>query len=140
MAEIGVNLRDELGLRVPSTPEVTISAGDSVTFTAEQSADSVLFFSPETASILRPNPGARVEVAPGQSVTFAFASAGPGSYGAFLLAPNDPRPEAFDFGPPSNPPVLKILTRSRVGMGFGVIVNNPIGSREGPMAAPSLRD
>jgi hypothetical protein len=108
MANTDVVLRDEMGMRVPNIPKVTISSGDSVTFAVEEGADSALYFSPETASILSPTPGARVDLPSGHSLTYTFAAPAPSAYGVVTQAPEDPAPGSFDFGPPAEPPVLVI--------------------------------
>jgi hypothetical protein len=87
---------------------VPVTPGDTVTFTIEEDADSALYFGPETASILAPKPGARVNLASGKRLTYRFGTAAPGAYGVITQAPEDPAPESYDFGQPSDPPVLVI--------------------------------
>jgi len=123
MATLDVVLRDEMGLRVPSVSKVTVTAGAQVTFKAAGGADSALYFSPATVSILSPKPGARVNLAGGNSVTYTFSGAGPGSYGVVALAPQDPPPSRFDFGSPGNPPILVI--QAGRGMDFPGPGNQP---------------
>ena len=122
MAAIDVVLNDEMGLRVPSVPNVPITEGSEVTFTAGDGAASALYFSPATASILSPKPGARVDLAPGKAVAYAFASAGAGVYGVITQAPEVPPPGSFDFGAPSNPPVLVIQPGQGGDFGGPIIV------------------
>jgi plastocyanin len=98
MTATEVVLRDEMGLRVPSVSKVTVTKGGQVTFKAADGADSALYFSPATAAILSPKPGARVDLAAGKSVTYTFSSANAGSYGVIAEAPKDPAPTRFDFG------------------------------------------
>jgi hypothetical protein len=106
MSNTEVVLRDEMGLRVPSVPKVTIIASDKVTFTVEEGADTALYFSPETASILTPTPGSRVNLAFGEKLTYTFSAAGSGVYGVITQAPKDSAPNKYDFGKPEEPPVL----------------------------------
>jgi hypothetical protein len=108
MANTDVVLRDEMGLRIPSISQVTISVADTVTFSVEQGADSALYFSPKTAAILSPNPGARVDLTFGQKLTYTFVSVGNDAWGVITQAPQSAAPESFDFGSPSNPPVLTV--------------------------------
>jgi hypothetical protein len=117
MANTDVVLRDEMGLRVPSVPKVAAIPADSVTFTVEEGANSALYFSPETASILSPKPGTKVSVAFGQTLTYTFAAPTPGAYGVITQAPGDRAPERFDFGKPSDPPVLVIQPGQGVDFG-----------------------
>jgi len=123
MPNTEVILRDEMGLRVPSIPQVPIQTGAQITFTAAKGADSALYFSPATAAILSPKPGSRVDLASGKSATYTFSQAGPGVYGAITEAPQDPQPARFDFGSPSNPPVLVI--RPGKGTDFPGPINQP---------------
>ena len=108
MANTNVVIRDEMGLRIPSILKVAINAADTVTFRVEEGADSALYFAPETASILSPKPGVRVDVASGQTLTYSFVTPAPGAYGVITQAPEDPAPESYDFGKPTDPPVLVI--------------------------------
>jgi len=108
MANTNVVLRDEMGLRVPSVPKVAVISGSSVAFSVEEGANSALYFSPETARILSPKPGARVELGSGQTLSYTFAVASSGAFGVITQAPEDPAPESFDFGQPADPPVLVI--------------------------------
>ena len=122
MANTDVVLRDEMGARVPSVSQVTITAGDSVTFSVQDGADSVLYFSPHTASIISPKPGTRVSLAFGQKLVYTFAAARSGAYGVFIEAPGDPAPANFEFGKPTEPPVLVVKTGR--GINFGGPTND----------------
>src|ERR1700691_3125903 len=108
MTATEVVLRDEMGLRVPSVSKGTVTQGSQVTFKAADGADSALYFSPATAAILSSKRGTRAELAAGKSVPYSCSSAGGGSYGVIAEAPNDPAPTRFDFGAPTNRPVLAI--------------------------------
>jgi hypothetical protein len=122
MESTDVVLRDEMGLRVPSVPEVAVISANSVTFSVEEGANSALYFSPETASILSPKPGARVELAFDQKLVYTFGGAVHGTFGVITQAPGDPAPESFDFGKPSDPPILVIQPGS--GVDFPVASNS----------------
>jgi hypothetical protein len=106
MPNTKVVIRDEMGLRVPSIPNVTIVASDTVTFTVDEGADTALYFSPETASILSPRPSPRVDLSFGQKLTYMFSSPGSSAYGVITQAPKDSAPNKYDFGKPAEPPVL----------------------------------
>jgi len=125
MTATEVVLRDEMGLRVPSVSKIAVANGAQVTFKAADGADSALYFSPATAAILSPKPGARVDLEADKSVIYTFSTSGPGVYGVIAEAPEDPAPTRFDFGSPSNPPVLVI--RSGKGTDYPV-PSNPPGS------------
>ena len=118
MANIDVVYRDALGNRAPNLLQVVINAGDTVTFSVEDGADSTLYFSPETAAILSPTPDAQVDLPTGSTLTYTFASADPGAYGVVALAPDASAPESFNFGLPANPPVLAL--HAGRGPGFGI--------------------
>jgi len=125
MANTKVVLRDEMGLRVPSVPKVPVISANSVTFSVDEGANSALYFSSETASILSPKPGARVELGFGQTLNYTFAVAASGTFGVITQAPEDPAPESFDFGEPADPPVLVIQPGQ--GTAFPVPTNSPQG-------------
>jgi hypothetical protein len=108
MANTNVVIQDDLGMRVPSVPSVPIISGDTVTFNAGPSADSVLYFSPSTAAILTPSPGAPISLASGAEMTYTFATPAGQAYGVIVQAPEAPAPSEFDFGPPAEPPTLVI--------------------------------
>jgi len=124
MTATEVVLRDEMGLRVPSISKVPVAKGTQVTFKAAD-ADAVLYFSPATAGILSPKPGARVDLATGKSITYTFSSAQAGVYGVIAEAPKDPAATRFDFGAAANPPVLVI--KAGKGTDFPVPTNTPGG-------------
>lgn len=123
MTTTDVVLRDEMGLRVPNVSKVTVATGAQVTFKAAEGVDSALYFSPQTAAILSPKPDARVDLTAGKSITYTFSSSSAGVYGVITEAPQDPRPAHFDFGSPSNPPVLMI--RPGKGTDFPSPTNSP---------------
>ena len=127
MSDITVVLRNEVGLRVPGITQVPVEAGSHITFKADADADSVLYFSPQTVTILSPNPGASAKLPSGQSVTYAFTQAGPGSYEVITQAPESPAPKFFDVGAPSNPPVLAIRPGSDLAFPGPI---NPPGTLE----------
>jgi hypothetical protein len=104
-----------MGLRVPSVPQVNVVVGDTITFSVDPDADSVLYFAPETAIILTPSPRAPVSLTQGQELIFTFAVATPGSYGVITEGPEDPPPPNYKFSGPSNPPVLVIQPGQSIG-------------------------
>ena len=106
MPNTKVVIRDEMGMRVPSVPNVTIVLSDKVTFTVDEGAESALYFSPETASILSPKPGPRVDLSFGQRLTYTFSAPGSTVYGVIIQAPKDSAPNKYDFGKPAETPVL----------------------------------
>jgi hypothetical protein len=124
MSNTNVVLSDEMGYRVPNITSVTILPSDTVTFTVEEGADSALYFSPETASILSPQPGPRVELDFGQELIYTFAAPAASAYGVITQAPEVSPPETFDFGAPSDPPSLVIQVGA--GINYGGPTNTPI--------------
>lgn len=114
-----------MGFRVPSVSNVNIVSSDTVTFTVEEGANSALYFSPDTASILSPKPDPRVDLEFGHKLTYTFATPGSIAYGVIVQAPEVPDPETFDFGVPLDPPALVV----QVGMGvnYGGPTNSPQG-------------
>jgi len=97
-----------MGMRIPSTPTVIIVSGDTVTFKTEEGADTDLYFSPETASVLSPKPTNQVSLTFGQALSYTFTAPLPGVYGVILQDPKYPAPYEFDLGEPCNPPLLLI--------------------------------
>ena len=110
MATTTILIRDELGLRVPSTTSVKIVAGDIVTFTADSGADSTLYFSQSSAAILTPSPDAPVLLGSGASVSFTLSAPSGLAYGVIVQAPEVGAPADFDLGPPGDPATLVIQT------------------------------
>jgi hypothetical protein len=108
MDNIDVVLRDEMGLRVPSIPQVTIASGSKITFSVERDTGSASHFAPQTGEILTPEPGARVSLKAGRKLAYRFAAAASGTYGIITQTPEDPAPQTFNFGDPADPPVLVI--------------------------------
>ncbi|MGD0912816.1 MAG: hypothetical protein ABR928_13025 [Terracidiphilus sp.] len=115
---------DSMGLCVPSVNSVPIEAGTQVTFKTAQGVSAALYFSPATAAILSPTPGASVAIPPGQSVTYTVSSVGTAAYGVFTQPPQFPAPGFFDFGAPKTPPVL-VISPGMGGIGFSVASNPP---------------
>lgn len=114
-----------MGFRVPSVSNVTIVSSDTVTFSVEEGANSALYFSPETALILSPKPGPRVDLAFGETLTYTFAAPGKSAYGVITQAPEAPAPETFAFGAPSDPSFLVVQVGA--GVNYGGPTNSPIG-------------
>jgi hypothetical protein len=113
---------DSMGLCVPSVNSVPLAVGTQVTFETADGVNAALYFSPATASILSPKPGASVAVPPGHSVTYTVASVGTAAYGVFSQPPQFQAPEFFDFGAPQTPPVL-VIAPGMGGIGFSVAGN-----------------
>jgi hypothetical protein len=122
MSNTLVLIRDEMGLRVPSILEIAASHGAGITFKAEDGADSVLYFNPEAASILVPNPGSHVALHAGAEISYSFGAVGSSPYGVITQAPEDSAPESFDFGTAKVPAVLMIQPGQ--GMDFPVPTNS----------------
>jgi hypothetical protein len=107
MPSTEVLIQDDLGQRVPSVPSVPIVAGGSVTFAAGDGADSLLYFSSATVSILTPAPASPVSLAAGATVTYTFGAPGSAAYGVVVAPPETGAPSSFDFAA-ATPPALVI--------------------------------
>jgi len=107
MESAEVLIQDEGDQIVLSVPSVPIVSGGSVSFTAGDGADSALYFSHATASILTPTPASPVSLAAGATVTYTFAIPGSAAYGVIVQSPQSEAPSSFDFAE-STPPVLVI--------------------------------
>jgi hypothetical protein len=115
---------DSMGLCVPSVNSMPLEAGAQVTFTTADGVSAALYFSPATAAILSPSPGASVSILPGQGVTYTVSSVGTAAYGVLTQPPQFPAPNFFDFGAPQNPPVL-MISPGMGGLGFSVAGTPP---------------
>jgi hypothetical protein len=125
MANTDVVISDEFDMRVPSVSQVAVNVGDSVTFTVNEGADSALYFPTQTAAILSPEPGARVDLVFGATLTYTFTSAECGAYGVVVQAPEVSAPTSFDFNIPTDTPVFVIQPGLQIG--FGGPSNTPLG-------------
>ena len=90
MADTQVEIRDELGKRMPSVRAVKMHSGDTVTFLAADGSETVLWFSPGAMAALHPAPGNSAKVAGSQKLTFTFADADSANAGVVLSAPDEP--------------------------------------------------
>lgn len=120
MAQHEVVLRNEMGMRLPSTPKVPVTAGGQVKFTAAPDADSALYFSPKAAANLSPSPSGPVNVSAGESVTFTFQREIAGTVVA--QAPGGAQPEVVE-----SVEAQAVLTiHASSGMSFPVQSNPPV--------------
>jgi hypothetical protein len=108
MSSTNVVIRDVMGRRVPSVPQVSVVPGDTVTFNVEAGADAKLYFAPQTRSILTPSPDPEQSLSYGQTITYAFLSAGAGPYCLIVQDQVSPAPPAFDCGQSVGPSMLII--------------------------------
>jgi hypothetical protein len=69
--------------------------GDSVTFKTSDGTHVVLFFSPDAASVLSPDPGKSFSLAAGKSATFTFTASQSGAHSAFFASHPGAAPAAF---------------------------------------------
>jgi hypothetical protein len=112
-------LRDDEGMRIPSMPSVPITTEHSITFSADDGADTALYFSPATEAILSPQPTSPVYLQPGETVTYLFAEDIPaGAYGVIVQAIGDGAPGCFDFGEPLE--LVALLIQPGSGAEFGI--------------------
>lgn len=95
MANTPITLVNDGGIYIPSVPQVSVVAGDSVTFTTSDGSALLLFFSPDAASVLSPGPGKSFAIATGGSATFNFTSSAPAAYSVFFGAGAASAPTSF---------------------------------------------
>jgi plastocyanin len=95
MANTEITLANDGGAIVPTPSSVHVVHGDTVTFSAENGAPVVLFFSPGAASILSPAQHGPVSIAAHGKAVFTFSSSSPGAYSVFFgVDPKSP-PSSF---------------------------------------------
>ena len=82
MATTAIKLTNEQGILVPSQPSVTVSSGDTVSFSTSDGSTAYLFFSPAAAAALSPAPTYPVEVSTG--TTFQFTSSIADAYSVYF--------------------------------------------------------
>jgi len=93
MANHAVSIHRIPGSRGVDIPSVPILSGDTVTFTAEANAPSILCLSAQTAAIVSPAPlSTTIEVPGGTSVTLTLGDVSPGKYGIVVQAHGWPCP------------------------------------------------
>ena len=95
MANAEIILANDGGTIVPSTSSVPVVHGDTVTFSTENGAPVVLFFSPGAASILSPTQHGPVSIAAHGKAVFTFSSSSPGAYSVFFGADPKSTPSSF---------------------------------------------
>jgi plastocyanin len=95
MANTSITLVDRGGVYVPNVSSVPVVKGDTVTFSTSDGTRVVLFFSPDAASILSPNPGKAFSLAAGKTATFTFTGAQPGAHSAFFGPHASAAPASF---------------------------------------------
>jgi hypothetical protein len=108
MATTDIKIKQQADFFVPDKSSVPIVTGDSVTFYADPDAQTNLCMTSDTAAILSPTPDVTVMIAPGDSVSFQFASAGPGFYCILAQSADWPYPDQIDCGSAGSAAVLLI--------------------------------
>jgi hypothetical protein len=83
MANTEITISNSGGVLIGSQPSVTVSEGDTVTFSIG-SGQAFLFFSPGAAAVLSPSPKGPVPVGPSAEATFTFTTSQPGAYSLFF--------------------------------------------------------
>jgi plastocyanin len=124
MANTSVTLVDKGGVYVPSVSSVAVVKGDTVTFSTSDGTHVELFFSPDAASILSPDPGKAFSLAAGKTATFTFTGSQPGAHSAFFGPHTSAAPASF----PNT--VTEFLTLETGSMRDSVVVDaspiNPV--------------
>jgi len=127
MADHAVSIHRIPGSRGVDTPSVPLASGDSITFTAEANAPSILCLSSETAGIVSPTPlSTSIEVPSGASVTLTVGDVSPGKYGIVVQAHGWPCPGEISSQSGGSEAVL--LIHSADGAAFPGQGDNPPGS------------
>lgn len=107
-----------------ATPEtIPLSNGDTLTFSTEDDAATLLCFSPNTAAVLTPLPGASVSIQAGSSVSFTVAGAANGTYCSVVLPAGSAPPETFDCGAGAESGATLIVKTGR--MAVTTVFNGP---------------
>jgi len=108
-----VRIRKEKDTRVPSPTTVPISAGQTVTFTADADAGCTLYFSDGSTTVFTPEAPSTIDIPGGSSESLTFGDAdGPAC--VLVLASGTAAPSIIDCDGPTD--VLKILyNKSRSG-------------------------
>lgn len=88
MADTSIEFRNELGMRVPSIEQIAVQAGDTLTLSATEGADTMLYFSSDAVSVLNPRPRSPLSLTSGTTATFAFTTSAAGAYAIISQAPN----------------------------------------------------
>lgn len=97
--------------------QVLIVNGDTIEFSSQVNAETILSLSPETAGILSPKPSSlQVEIAAGTSVSFTFLQPASIPYCCQLVA-EAVQPAPFNCPPPGDDPILTILSSEGRGPG-----------------------
>ncbi len=95
MANTDVTLVNDSGVYVPSTPSVNVVSGDTISFATNDGSAVLLFFSPDTVSVLAPKPVSPLPIAAGGKAVFSFSSSAPGAFSVFCGPTPDAAPANF---------------------------------------------
>jgi hypothetical protein len=127
MANHAITIHKVPGSRGVDTPAVPIRSGDTVTFTAEPDAPSILCLSPQTAGIISPAPvSTSIDVYGGASVSFTLGDVAPGNYCVVVQSHGWPCPGKIscEFGGSES----VLLIRSAHGSDYPGPVDPPSGT------------
>jgi len=105
-----VEIVQDGSFRAAQPPQVPISEGDTVEFSAQPGSGTVLTLTPETQSILSPTPASPVvEIPGGASVSFQFQHPTGADYRCQVL-PEGAEPQPIESSSSPDSPVLTILS------------------------------
>jgi hypothetical protein len=117
MSETVVEIVGDGGYRAAEPYEVLIVEGDTVEFSSQVGAGTILSLTPETAGVLSPKPATlQVEIAAGASITFTFLKPASLPYCCQVLA-EGVQAAPFTCPPPGDDPILTILASEGRGPG-----------------------
>ena len=98
MSKQSISIVNSSGMRAATPENIPLSNGDTLTFSAEDDAATLLCFSPDTAAVLTPSPGASVSIQAGSSVSFTVGAVANAIYCSIVLPAGSVPPESFDCG------------------------------------------
>jgi len=100
-------------MRVPSVQQIAVQAGDTLTLSASEGADTMLYFSSDVLSVLNPRPKSPLSLTAASTARFAFTTSAAGAYAIISRAPNVGGLVNF---PPGKAAILKIQPDTPVVM------------------------
>ncbi|MFZ0591976.1 MAG: hypothetical protein WAM39_16040 [Bryobacteraceae bacterium] len=111
MSTKSISIVNSSGLRAATPDSIPLAKGDTLTFSTDTDAPTLLCFAPETVEILSPSPGGQVSIAAGASVSFTVGPVANATYCSAVAASDAAPPDSFDCkGMAQSGPTLVIRT------------------------------
>ncbi|MGA2558293.1 MAG: hypothetical protein ABSF17_01345 [Terracidiphilus sp.] len=114
MSKTVVQIKQDGSYRAAEPFQVLIEEGDTIEFSSQGAAGTILSITGETASILSPKPSTQLVIAGGSSVAFTFLKPGNAAYCCQVLAEGSPV-GPINCPPPQDDPILSILSSDARG-------------------------